>query len=204
MLTERIRLFVIFWLIPMVSLASTLVEPPMEQPPEPTTRVRMLTNQGEVLFTLYPQRAPLTVDNFLTYVREGFYSGTIFHRIIPGFMVQGGGFTQSFEQKITHDAILNEANNRQPNVRGTLAMARLQSPHSATSQFYINLVNNPGLDYQRSDPDGWGYCVFGKVEQGMSVIEKIANIPTRAMGPFASDYPIRPVIILKMEVLSAP
>ncbi len=186
-------------------MAISYVAASSSQVPEATEqeiRVRMLTNQGEVLLALYPQQAPITVENFLTYIREDFYRGTIFHRIIDNFMIQGGGFTQTFEQKPTRSAILNEANNQQPNVRGSLAMARLSPPHSATSQFYINLVDNPGLNYRSSTNQGWGYCVFGRVIAGMSVVDKIGKMPTRAMGPFSADYPIQPVIILKMEVLT--
>ena len=202
MLSKRKWLFAILIGLQMVSYALSAENADAPVSPQQEIRIRMLTNQGEIILALYPQQAPITVENFLSYIRQDFYTGTIFHRIIDGFMIQGGGFTQSFEQKPTQGAILNEANNQQPNVRGSLAMARRANPHSATSQFFINLVDNPGLNYRSSTPQGWGYCVFGRVIAGMSVVDKIGKMPTRAMGPFPADYPIQPVIILKTEILT--
>lgn len=202
MLSKRKWLFAIFIGLQIVSYGLSAENADAPVSPQQEIRIRMLTNQGEIILGLYPQQAPITVENFLSYIRQDFYTGTIFHRIIDGFMIQGGGFTQSFEQKPTQGAILNEANNQQPNVRGSLAMARRANPHSATSQFFINLVDNPGLNYRSSTPQGWGYCVFGRVIAGMSVVDKIGKMPTRAMGPFPADYPIQPVIILKTEILT--
>ncbi len=202
MLSKRKWLFAIFIGLQIVSYGLSAENADAPVSPQQEIRIRMLTNQGEIILALYPQQAPITVENFLSYIRQDFYTGTIFHRIIDGFMIQGGGFTQSFEQKPTQGAILNEANNQQPNVRGSLAMARRANPHSATSQFFINLVDNPGLNYRSSTPQGWGYCVFGRVIAGMSVVDKIGKMPTRAMGPFPADYPIQPVIILKTEILT--
>lgn len=202
MLSKRKWLFAIFIGLQIVSYGLSAENADAPVSPQQEIRIRMLTNQGEIILALYPQQAPITVENFLSYIRQDFYTGTIFHRIIDGFMIQGGGFTQSFEQKPTQGAILNEANNQQPNLRGSLAMARRANPHSATSQFFINLVDNPGLNYRSSTPQGWGYCVFGRVIAGMSVVDKIGKMPTRAMGPFPADYPIQPVIILKTEILT--
>lgn len=145
-------------------------------------QVEMKTSQGTLLIELYPDKAPKTVENFLRYVRDDFYKGTIFHRVIDGFMIQGGGFTTDMQQKETRAPIPNEAKNGLRNEVGTLAMARTGDPHSATAQFFINLNNNRFLDYPGSD--GWGYCVFGKVTQGLDVVQKIGKTATGNLGPF--------------------
>jgi len=140
--------------------------------------VIMKTTVGDIAIELYPKKAPISVKNFLAYVDQKFYDGTIFHRVIKGFMIQGGGLTPDFMEKPSGDPIKNEASNKLKNKRGTIAMARMPEPHSATNQFYINHVDNPGLDYKSSTPEGYGYCVFGKVIRGMDVVDGIANIRT--------------------------
>lgn len=158
-------------------------------------RVRLKTNLGDIVIELDQAKAPNTVSNFLAYVNEGFYNGTIFHRVIDGFMVQGGGFTPDFQKKETRAPIENEANNGLKNEIGTVAMARTNQPHSATSQFFINVVNNDFLNFHSQTPRGWGYAVFGKVVEGMNVVDAIRHTPTGPGGPFRQDVPQTPVII---------
>lgn len=160
--------------------------------------VALQTNMGTIVVQLDRTRAPLTVKNFLEYVRAGFYDGTIFHRVIPGFVAQGGGFTKDFQEKPTRPAIPNESGNGLSNVRGTIAMARETAPHTATAQFYINLADNLNLDPQ---PNRWGYAVFGHVIKGMDVVDKIAAIPTGPAGPFHSDVPTKAVVIEKATIV---
>jgi peptidyl-prolyl cis-trans isomerase A (cyclophilin A) len=151
---------------------------------------------------LYPEKSPKSVENFLAYVNSGFYDGTVFHRVIDNFMIQGGGFTRDLHQKPTKPAITNEAKNGLSNLRGTLAMARTGDPNSATAQFFVNVVDNPRLDFT-SDANGatWGYAVFGKVTSGLDVVDKIKAVPTGAQGPFKSDVPVTPVVIEKISVV---
>ncbi|HEC18437.1 MAG TPA: peptidyl-prolyl cis-trans isomerase [Gammaproteobacteria bacterium] len=165
-------------------------------------RVRITTNMGDIVLELDREKAPKTVDNFLSYVREGFYDGTIFHRVIDGFMIQGGGFTQDFQKKPTRTPVENEANNGLKNNKGTIAMARTNAPHSATAQFFINVADNDFLNHRSPTPRGWGYAVFGKVVQGMDVVDKIRKTPTGSGGPFRKDVPRTPVIIEKMTLES--
>lgn len=160
-----------------------------------------ITNFGTIIIELNQAKAPKTVDNFLRYVREGFYNGTIFHRVIDDFMIQGGGFTQEYRQKETYEPINNEADNGLKNVRGTIAMARTNEPHSATAQFFINVKDNHFLNYTESTPRGWGYTVFGKVTEGMEIVDKIKAVPTGSGGPFQTDVPQSPVIIEKLYVV---
>ncbi|MDH5446540.1 MAG: peptidylprolyl isomerase [Gammaproteobacteria bacterium] len=160
-------------------------------------RVILETNKGNIVLELYPDKAPKTVANFLQYVQEGFYTNTIFHRVINGFMIQGGGFTPKYERKTTHAPIVNEASNGLKNQRGSIAMARTFDPHSATAQFFINVVNNSFLNFKSKSPNGWGYTVFGNVVQGMDVVDKIKEIPTVPAGPFPKDVPRDPVIIVR-------
>lgn len=162
--------------------------------------VKMKTNLGEVMFELYPDKAPKTVANFLQYVSNGHYKGTLFHRTINKFIIQGGGFTPGFQHKPELAPIPNEANNGLRNERGTLAMARAYDPDSATAQFFINLDDNKFLNFRRPHPDYYGYCVFGKVISGMDVAKKIGAQPTAAGGPFSSDVPVQPVIIEDMAL----
>ncbi|WP_290786479.1 peptidylprolyl isomerase [Halomonas sp.] len=157
------------------------------------------TNYGDISVELDHEKAPKTAANFEQYVREGFYDGTLFHRVIDGFMVQGGGFDTDFNQKPTHDPIENEADNGVLNEAGTLAMARTQDPHSATAQFFINVADNAFLNHSGKSIQGWGYCVFGRVVEGMEVVEKIKNVPTTRRGMHA-DVPAEDVMIQKAYV----
>ncbi len=165
--------------------------------------VKMTTNLGEVELELYPDKAPLSVQNFLGYVDAGFYNGTLFHRVIPGFMIQGGGFTAGMQQKPTRPPVQNEADNGLKNTVGTLAMARTMDPHSATAQFFINVANNGFLDHTQKSLNGWGYAVFGKVTRGMDVVMKIADAPRGMVGPFG-DVPKQDVVIARIERLPEP
>ncbi len=164
-------------------------------------RVIMKTSMGDIVIELYPDKAPISVKNFLRYVDEKFYDGTIFHRVIKNFMIQGGGFTPDFKKKPTHEPIKNEADNGLKNERGTIAMARTMALDSATAQFYINVKDNPGLDHRGNDPRHFGYCVFGKVVKGMDVADKIRNVATGAKGPFTRDCPLQTVTILSVRRL---
>lgn len=161
-------------------------------------RVVLETNHGNIILELYPDKAPQSVGNFLAYVDEGYYSGTIFHRVIDGFMIQGGGFTDDMTQKSTKNGVPNEADNGLENSRCTVAMARTTDPHSATSQFFINLADNAPLDHTDKTPRGWGYTVFGKVVEGMDVVDAIAKAPTGTVGPFR-DVPSETVVIVSAQ-----
>jgi cyclophilin family peptidyl-prolyl cis-trans isomerase len=164
------------------------------------TQVRVSTNMGDFVIELRTERAPLTTANFLRYVREGFYSGTLFHRVVANFVIQGGGHdAATLKLKATHDSVFNESGNGLQNKRGTVGLARGGPPHSGNAQFYVNLVDNPDLD---PVPTRWGYAVFGRVVQGMDVIEHIGATPTGTAGPFKSDSPLKPVIIEKLEIIS--
>ena len=165
-------------------------------------QVDIKTNVGTIRLELYPEKAPKTVENFLQYVKDGHYSGTVFHRVIDGFMIQGGGFDKSYNQKPTRDPIQNEAKNGLKNELGSVAMARTSAPHSASAQFFINVKNNDFLNAPNAQ-DGWGYTVFGKVVSGMDVVTKIAKTPTGSGGPFRSDVPTQPVVIESMTVVGA-
>jgi len=162
-------------------------------------KIKMNTNYGSFTLELYPKKAPKTVENFLQYARDGFYDGTIFHRVIKGFMIQGGGLSENMRQKPARDPINNEGSNGLKNLRGTVAMARSNGPHSSTSQFFINTANNTSLDYKEKNAKGWGYCVFGKVVDGMDVISTIENLPTTTEGKF-NDVPVNQVIIESIKV----
>ena len=161
-------------------------------------RVTLETNYGNIVLELDAKKAPGTVANFLQYAREGFYDGTIFHRVIPNFMIQGGGFTSDMKQKPTHPPIVNEAKNGLKNKRGTLAMARTNDPNSATGQFFINLVDNAYLDYTARNP---GYAVFGEVVEGMDIVDAIAKVKTGLKDGF-QDVPVEAVVIKSAKVVS--
>ena len=165
--------------------------------------VEMTTNHGKITLELYPEKAPQTVEFFLYNAKHGFYEATIFHRVINGFMIQGGGFSSAMEEKKTlTPALKNEATNGLKNERGTVAMARTQDPHSARVQFFINLKDNDFLNHRTSaDPRGWGYAVFGKVVQGMDVVDKIAKVPTGNHG-YYQDVPTTPVVIQSVKIIS--
>ena len=156
--------------------------------------VKLKTNYGDIVIELDAKKAPISTENFLEYVKSGFYNGTIFHRVIPGFMIQGGGFTQDMKQKATRANIKNEADNGLRNERGTIAMARTHVPDSASSQFFINLVDNHFRDFKSKTPNGWGYSVFGKVVSGMDVVDKIATVQTGIRNGH-QDVPTKNVII---------
>ena len=175
---------------------------PANDKPASATKVLVKTSLGDMTIELYPDKAPKSVENFLAYANSGFYDGTIFHRVIDNFMIQGGGFTRELRQKPTRPTITNEAKNGLSNLRGTVAMARTGDPNSATAQFFINVVDNPRLDFT-SEQNGmtWGYCVFGKVISGLEVVDKIKAVPTGAQGPFKSDVPTTPVVIEKVSVI---
>ncbi|MES1951181.1 cyclophilin type peptidyl-prolyl cis-trans isomerase [Salinisphaera sp. S4-8] len=160
--------------------------------------VVMHTNLGDITIEVFEDQAPKSAANFLQYVRDGFYDGTIFHRVIPGFVIQGGGFTEDYRQKKTRDPIVNEADNGLKNDRGTLSMARTSDPNSATSQFFVNLTDNAPLNPSRGNA---GYAVFGKVTDGMDVVDKIAATPTGSAGPFRQDAPQDQVVIETAEVV---
>ena len=165
--------------------------------------VEMKTSAGNIRVELYADKAPKSVANFLQYVKDGAYAGTQFHRVIPGFMIQGGGFDREFRQKPTRPPIENEAGNKLKNDIGTIAMARTSSPHSATAQFFINVADNVFLNFRDASPAGYGYTVFGKVTQGMDVVLRIASTPTGAGGPFPKDVPREPVLIESITLISA-
>jgi peptidyl-prolyl cis-trans isomerase B (cyclophilin B) len=164
-------------------------------------QVDLKTNLGTIRLELYPAKAPKTVENFLQYVKDGHFSGTIFHRVIDGFMIQGGGFDKTYRQKPTRDPIQNEAKNGLKNDLGTIAMARTSAPHSASSQFFINGKNNDFLN-AASAQDGWGYTVFGKVVSGMDVVTRISKSPTGSGGPFQTDVPKEMVIIESVSLVA--
>lgn len=163
-------------------------------------QVALETSKGKIVLELYPEKAPLTVENFLSYVKSGFYEGTIFHRVIQGFMIQGGGFTPEMFPKPTKPPVANEADKGPRNDRGTIAMARTQDPHSATAQFFINLVNNEFLNHKGKTAQGWGYAAFGKVIEGMDIVDSIGKVQTGAKGEFR-DVPVEPVVIQKAKVI---
>ncbi|MHB8727999.1 MAG: peptidylprolyl isomerase [Sulfuricaulis sp.] len=163
-------------------------------------KIHLKTNYGTVILELNPEKAPRTVENFLTYTNDGFYDGTIFHRVIDKFVIQGGGFGPGMTQKPTRPPIENEANNGLRNARGTVAMARASDPHSASSQFFFNIVDNDFLNYTAPTPAGWGYCVFGKVIDGMHIIDQIKGVATGSkLGH--KDVPLSDVLVEKVQVV---
>jgi peptidyl-prolyl cis-trans isomerase B (cyclophilin B) len=187
-------LLLMLFLTPTLSFAK---EKNMSDTP---TKVKLTTTLGEIIIQLNPEKAPVSSANFLTYVNEGFYNGTIFHRVIPGFMAQGGGFDTSFNQKAVHAPIKNEANNGLKNNRGTLAMARTNDPNSATAQFFINYKDNSFLNHTSQTPSGWGYAVFGEVIEGMDVVDAMAKQATGNRGGH-QDVPKTDIVIEKAEVI---
>jgi cyclophilin family peptidyl-prolyl cis-trans isomerase len=163
-------------------------------------QVVLETSKGKIVLELYPQKAPETVKNFLNYVDAKFYDGTIFHRVIPNFMIQGGGFTADMKQKSTQTPIKNEADTGIKNERGTIAMARTSDPHSATAQFFINTANNDFLNHKNKTPQGWGYAAFGKAIDGMDTVDAISAVKTATRGMY-SDVPVEPVVIISARRL---
>jgi cyclophilin family peptidyl-prolyl cis-trans isomerase len=166
-------------------------------------KVLMKTTKGDLTIELFRDKAPVTVENFLSYVRDGFYDGTIFHRVIRGFMIQGGGHTADLAEKPAKAPIRNEAANGLKNLRGTISMARESLPNTATCQFFINHVDNPGLDHTANTPNGFGYCVFGKVVGGMDVVDAIAAVPTGTRQGFG-DVPRETITIVSVTVIQNP
>jgi peptidyl-prolyl cis-trans isomerase A (cyclophilin A)/peptidyl-prolyl cis-trans isomerase B (cyclophilin B) len=207
MITRR-RLFSVFAVAALVVAAGgTLDRAYAADKPAPapkssgTPQVRVTTSMGSFVIELYPDRAPITVAEFLRYVKEGQYSQTLFHRVIPGFLVQGGGFSAADESaKPVHGAVLNESGNGLQNKRGWVGLARTELPHTGNCQFFIDLADNPELDPL---PVRWGYAVFGKVVDGMDVVDKISTVPTGALGKFKSDAPLTHVVIEKIELMGA-
>lgn len=163
-------------------------------------RVKLETSMGEIVLELNTEKAPKTVENFVQYVKEGHYDGILFHRVIKGFMIQGGGYDERMIERMTRSPIENESRNGLKNARGSIAMARTTAPHSASSQFFINHRDNDNLDYPSFD--GWGYAVFGKVVEGLEVVDAIAETKTGAMRPFSSDAPLTPVVVLRATIIS--
>lgn len=162
----------------------------------PKPQVRLATSMGDIVIELEQERAPATVNNFLTYLQYGTYNGTIFHRVIDGFVIQGGGLDRQLKRVPSREPVQNESQNGLSNLAGTIAMARTRDPHSATSQFFINLRDNKSLDYGGgADPSGWGYTVFGRVVEGMDVVRRIGSVPTGAKGRFPRDVPVTDVVI---------
>ncbi|MDO8939722.1 MAG: peptidylprolyl isomerase [Methylicorpusculum sp.] len=191
------RILLVFALLLSITSTPFAQEKQMSQT---QSKVKLTTTLGEITIQLNTEKAPVSSENFLAYVKEGFYNGTIFHRVIPGFMAQGGGFDAAFEQKTTHAPIKNEADNGLLNKKGTLAMARTSDPGSATAQFFINLKDNSFLDYSSPTPNGWGYAVFGEVIDGMDVVEAMATQPTGNKG-MHQDVPKTDIVIEKAEVV---
>lgn len=165
-----------------------------------TKVVKFSTNMGDIVIELYPDKAPQTVGNFMDYVKSGHYEGTVFHRVVPGFVIQGGGMTKEMGMKKTNPPIKNEADNGLKNGKYWLSMARTQDPNSATCQFFINLEDNEFLDHTGKTPDGWGYAVFGKVVEGMDVVDEIGKVATTTKG-YYQDVPKEPIIVESVEVL---
>ena len=163
----------------------------------------MKTSMGTVVIELYPDKAPLTVDNFLKYVKDRHYDGTVFHRVIPGFMIQGGGFGPDFSERPARKPVRNEAANGLKNETGTIAMARTPDPHSATAQFFINVANNESLNFRFPTQEGYGYCVFGKVVKGMDVVNRIVKVQTGPGPAGHQNVPVEPIIIESAKVLEA-
>jgi cyclophilin family peptidyl-prolyl cis-trans isomerase len=177
----------------MLGLSATLLANPV--------KVLMQTSLGDITLELYPDKAPKTVANFLQYADGGFYNNTVFHRVISGFMIQGGGFNKEYSKKDTRRPVRNEASNGLKNRRGTIAMARTSDPHSATAQFFINHTDNDALNHSSKDFSGWGYTVFGKVTKGMGTVDAIADQHTTTRGGGMQNVPIKPIIIKSIQRL---
>ncbi|MDA0679500.1 MAG: peptidylprolyl isomerase [Proteobacteria bacterium] len=181
-----------FFLTVLILALAPITQSQVAVPPHPY--IKFETTEGDIVVELDGRRAPITVANFLKLVDEGYYDGTVFHRVIKDFMIQGGGYTPGLQLRETGDFIVNESGNGLSNVRGTIAMARLESPHTAGAQFFINLEDNKALDPQR---DRWGYAVFGNVVEGMDVVKTIGEVRTGPQGQFSSDVPNVPIVIKK-------
>lgn len=179
-------------------ILTPLVSPAQQTEATTAPRVRVFTTAGSFVIELDRGRAPLTVEAFLGYVASGFYNGTIFHRVVAGFVAQAGGYTADFQQKETTESVVNESGNGLSNLRGTVGFARANEPHSGTSQFYVNLADNLDLNPR---PTRWGYAVFGKIVEGMEVADDIGHRPTGAGGPFERSVPVEPIAIESIQIL---
>lgn len=195
------RTLILSALLCLSATSSFATENKMSQPSSSSNKVKLTTSLGTIIVQLNAEKAPVSSANFLTYVNESFYNGTIFHRVIKGFMAQGGGFDAAFKQKEVHAPIKNEADNGLKNARGTLAMARTNDPNSATAQFFINLKDNDFLDHTSPTPSGWGYAVFGEVVEGMDVVDAMATQATGNKGGH-QDVPNTDIVIEKAEVVN--
>jgi peptidyl-prolyl cis-trans isomerase B (cyclophilin B) len=195
--TGRLLLLALIAIVPLTSVSQT----PVSKGAGKVT-VNMQTSQGTIVLELDADKAPATVENFVEYARAGFYDGTIFHRVIPGFMIQGGGFQPGMKQKPTRSPVRNEADNGLTNDTGTIAMARTSDPHSATAQFFINVKDNDFLNHRSPSGQGWGYCVFGRVVEGMDVVRAIESVPTTGRAGH-QDVPADDVVIEKVTVTEA-
>jgi peptidyl-prolyl cis-trans isomerase A (cyclophilin A) len=201
--TARLRRFGLLTrsLFLAAAAAVTLLAQPAAQAVEQSQLVKVSTSMGDFIIELLPDRAPLTVANFLRYVKEGYYTNTLIHRVVANFVIQGGGHdATSYQLKPVHDSIFNESGNGLQNKRSMVGLARGEAPHSGNAQIYVNLVDNPDLD---PIPTRWGYAVFGRIVQGMDVVDRIGATATGATGPFKSDAPLKPVVIQKIEVIDA-
>ncbi len=197
MTSTRLSLLLAALMTPLL-MTTTSLSMATEQAP----RVRLETTMGNIVLELDREHAPATVDNFLAYVNDGFYDGTIFHRVIDGFMIQGGGYTADFSRKQTRPPIKNEADNGLKNTRGSIAMARTRDPHSASAQFFINVADNSALDHKAPDARGWGYAVFGRVADGMGVVDEIRTQTTGVQAGFR-DVPKKTITITR-AIVEAP
>ncbi len=186
--------------VALLALTTAVGGAPEKAPTTAKPVVRIITSLGDIELELERDKAPLTVTNFLRYADEGFYVGTIFHRVIRGFMIQGGGMRPNLESKQAHAPIKNEADNGLPNLAGTIAMARTADPHSASSQFFINTADNGFLDHRDRSPEAWGYAVFGRVTRGMDIVRRIESVATGRAGVY-SDVPKQPILIQDVQVL---
>lgn len=202
---KRLSFFLFAMLLGIAGCAAkesaTQIVPTTPAAGEPANpEVLLETSKGKIKLELFRRNAPLSVENFLGYVKDGFYDGTVFHRVIPGFMIQGGGMTADMAEKPKKAPIRNEANNGLRNLRGTLAMARTGDPHSASSQFFINVADNRSLDHRGQSVEGWGYAVFGRVIGGMDVVDAIVAVPRGDRGPH-QDVPVEPVVIRRATLV---
>ena len=205
-----VAVFAITFLLLVFYLKGEILEDPQDdasnqdthsinQPTEKEPMIKFVTSEGTIGIELDYENAPISAKNFQQYCEDGFYEGTIFHRVIDGFMIQGGGMDANMQEKPSRDSIQNEADNGLKNDRGTLAMARTSDPHSASSQFFINVKDNNFLNHTSKDPQGWGYAVFGKVVEGMDVVDKIKGVATGSAG-FHQDVPLEPILVEKCDV----
>ena len=194
---RKVSLLLCLLLVPQ--LLSAQDAQPLAAPVAGAQRVRVVTSAGNFVIELDHNRAPRTVDAFLKYVKDGFYSGVIFHRVVAGFIAQAGGYTADMQPKAVTENVVNESGNGLSNLRGTVGFARTNDPHSGTSQFYINLADNVDLNPR---PTRWGYAVFGKVIQGMEVVDDIGHRPTAGGGPFQSNVPVEPIVIQRIDLIA--